>query len=127
MPPPVYDAFKDLSPDLYDSGLTAVLETVRGAVRMKRAAVVTRAQTMQSTEEIDSDSDADDDVFSTDFTLDLLTQLEDVLIISIAQNWQIFEPKFVPSTNVGTIIDWLTVQLLPMNLGDHDQLLVVID
>ena len=32
----------------------------------------------------------DDDTFHTDVTLDLMTQLKDVLAISIAQGWDIF-------------------------------------
>ncbi|KAJ7172443.1 hypothetical protein C8R46DRAFT_865501, partial [Mycena filopes] len=40
----------------------------------------------------DDEGDEDDGrVFSTDTTLELMTQLRDVLIISAAQGWQIFD------------------------------------
>ncbi|KAF8212196.1 hypothetical protein K438DRAFT_1230880 [Mycena galopus ATCC 62051] len=47
---------------------------------------------------LDDDGDEDDDggIFSTDSTLELLTQLRDVLIISAAQGWQIFDDGSVP-------------------------------
>ncbi|KAH8833604.1 hypothetical protein DL96DRAFT_448520 [Flagelloscypha sp. PMI_526] len=99
MPPPAYDAFKDLAPAMYDGGLAAIVDTVRGAVRMKRAAAIARNQSSGNpADEDDSDSDEDEDIFSTDFTLDLLGQVKDVLIVSLAQRWQIFDytSSFIP-------------------------------
>ena len=47
---------------------------------------------MRRTKTLDESDDepVDDDTFHTDVTLDLMTQLKDVLAISIAQGWDIF-------------------------------------
>ncbi len=42
--------------------------------------------------------DSDDEqleIFSTDDTIDLIMQLEDVLAISVSRGWQIFDDRFV--------------------------------
>jgi hypothetical protein len=44
---------------------------------------------------VDDEDDEDDGRgFSTDSTLELMTQLRDVLIISAAQGWQIFDEGY---------------------------------
>ncbi|KAJ7111596.1 hypothetical protein C8R43DRAFT_935944 [Mycena crocata] len=95
LPPPVYDAFTTLKDDTVGNGFTAIAETVRGVVKMRAA---TRSDTNATASPPVDDEDDEDDgrIFSTDPTLELVTQLRDVLIISAAQGWQIFDEGPMP-------------------------------
>ncbi|KAF7976726.1 hypothetical protein HWV62_5909 [Athelia sp. TMB] len=90
LPPPVFDAFKDVSGLPNETRLADVVKSVRAAVRLNGGRADMRAQPSLSQRD---DSDEDDDSeqgFTTDATFSLMSQLKDVLLISRAQNWQIF-------------------------------------
>ncbi|KAJ7219313.1 hypothetical protein GGX14DRAFT_435653 [Mycena pura] len=93
LPPPVYDAFATVRTDAVGTGFAAVAQTVRGAVRFRAGRPEYDPPPSAADEE---DEEEDGRVFSTDATLELMTQLRDVLIISAAQGWQIFDESTVP-------------------------------
>ncbi|KAI1795782.1 hypothetical protein LXA43DRAFT_1163651 [Ganoderma leucocontextum] len=67
----------------------SVIKSMRGAVKYTRNLPARR--THQPVPQDDTDSEEEDvEVFSTDTTLDLMNQLKDVLVLSIAHTWDIF-------------------------------------
>lgn len=56
----------------------------------------------------DSD-DEQPEVFSTDDTIDLVMQLEDVLAMSVSQGWQIFDDRFVTQIGFYSIQNLATI------------------
>lgn len=90
MPPPVFDAFKTDGNGLGEKSF-GVVETVRGAVKLKsnRGEARTQAQTGE-----DDEDEEGDHTFSTDATFELMMQLKEVLIISVAQGWHIFHDGY---------------------------------
>ncbi|KAJ6630829.1 hypothetical protein B0H10DRAFT_1938967 [Mycena sp. CBHHK59/15] len=93
LPPPVYNAFTTVKDDLGGKGFALIAETVKGVVKFRAG----RQEPDSSTAPLDDETDEDDGrIFSTDATLELMTQLRDVLIISAAQGWQIFDESSVP-------------------------------
>lgn len=92
MPPPVFDAFYGLEVESAEKNLGALVETVKDAVksRSKRQERKSRVSESISVPEDDSEDDGEW-VFSTDATYDLMLQLKDVLIMSVAQGWHIFD------------------------------------
>ncbi|KAJ7285806.1 hypothetical protein C8J57DRAFT_1431486 [Mycena rebaudengoi] len=86
LPPPIYDALivKD---SLGGRTFAVIAETVKGAVKLSGGRLDPSAT-------FDDEEDEDDSRFSTDATLELMTQLKDVLIISAAQGWQIFDETY---------------------------------
>lgn len=82
MPPPVLNAYKTSEEN---SNTNALGGLVRQAIRNHD----------QETEDDDDDEDSEDSSFSTDATFELMTQLRDVLAISISQGWKIFEDRKV--------------------------------
>ncbi|KAJ7709877.1 hypothetical protein B0H17DRAFT_1029591 [Mycena rosella] len=92
LPPPVYAAFTTVKDEVAGNSFAAIADTVRGVVKM-------RTGPLSPTSPLDDEGDEDDGrVFTTDATLELVTQLRDVLIISAAQGWQIFDEGLVPET-----------------------------
>ncbi|KAJ6502509.1 hypothetical protein C8R45DRAFT_976826 [Mycena sanguinolenta] len=98
LPPPVYAAFAAVQDDISGSNFAAIAQTVRGVVKMRSGPSARPEGNVSSNSTLDDEGDEDDDggMFSTDTTLELLTQLRDVLIISAAQGWQIFDEGSVP-------------------------------
>ncbi|KAJ7109404.1 hypothetical protein C8R44DRAFT_286771 [Mycena epipterygia] len=94
LPPPIYDAFTTVKDDATGNTFTVIAETVRGVVKMRAG----RPGAYNApTSPLDDEGDDDEGrIFSTDATLELMTQLRDVLIISAAQGWQIFDEGSVP-------------------------------
>lgn len=92
MPPPVFDAFSGPEVESAETNLGALVETVKDAVksRSKRQERKSRVSESISVPEDNSDDDGEW-VFSTDATYDLMLQLKDVLIMSVAQGWHIFD------------------------------------
>lgn len=96
MPPPVFDAFRDINSNSTDKGLADVVQTVKAAVKFKGGK---RGDGIQLTASQrtgdDSDEEVTEETFTTDATFSLMTQLKDVLLISRLQNWQIFHDGYV--------------------------------
>jgi hypothetical protein len=90
MPSSVFDEFKTSGDLFVDKSLGAIVQTVRGAVRFKNGRREARGQPPPATAEDEGDEDDTDSVFSTDVTYDLMLQLKEVLVISVARGWQIF-------------------------------------
>lgn len=99
MPPPVFDTFKNTESQGIENNIGVLVETMKGAVRLRGKRRDPKPNTQAATVEDDSDDDGER-VFSTDPTYDLMTQLKDVLIMSVAQGWQIFDDGCV--TRVST-------------------------
>ncbi|KAJ7449837.1 hypothetical protein FB451DRAFT_1286715 [Mycena latifolia] len=94
-PPSVYDGFTTVHDEIAGNSFAVIAETVRGVVKMRTG----RQAPLSPTSPLDDEDDEDDGrVFSTDATLELMTQLRDVLIISAAQGWQIFNEGSVPES-----------------------------
>lgn len=94
LPPPVFDAFRDIDSNGNDKGLADVVQTVKDAVRFKGGKRDFGIQSTASQRD-DSDDEETEQTFTTDATFSLMTQLKDVLLISRLQNWQIFHDKYV--------------------------------
>ena len=90
MPPPVFDDFKSNGEISSDRSLSAIVETVRGVVKFKNGKQETRSQLPTLPGEDDGDEEEKDNSFTTDATYDLMVKLKDVLVISVAQGWEIF-------------------------------------
>lgn len=88
MPPTVYAGLGYLDEGTEDRRLGVILETVRGAVRMGAVRQEGR-HAAQAAPEDDEDEEGER-VHSTDVTFELMTQLRDVLNISVLQGWEIF-------------------------------------
>ncbi|KAF7363481.1 hypothetical protein MSAN_01004000 [Mycena sanguinolenta] len=101
LPPPIYAAFATVQDDISGSSFAAIAQTVRGVVKMRAGPSGRPEVNPPSNSAMDDEGDEDDDggIFSTDTTLELLTQLRDVLIISAAQGWQIFDEGYGACSN----------------------------
>lgn len=98
MPPPVFDAFVGPEMESSETNLGALVETVKGAVKSKVKRQEKKPRVSDSMAAPDDDSDdGGEGVFTTDVTYDLMLQLKDVLIMSAAQGWHIFDDGCVPS------------------------------
>lgn len=87
-PPPVKDIVWNANNDTNTRGFAMVAGTLKDFLKF------------MPDRRIDSQNDSDDEEtrdFSTDETFDLMTQLEDVLTMSITQEWKIFDDGFVTS------------------------------
>ncbi len=70
------------------------MKSVKGAVRY--TGTLRERRTHQPVPQDDNDSDDDHDTgFTTDLTFDLMNQLKDVLVLSIAHKWDIFYDRSV--------------------------------
>jgi hypothetical protein len=94
LPPPVFDAFKDIGGNLNDTKLAEVVQTVRAVVRLKGGKKDMRAQPSASQRDDSDEEDEMEKTFTTDTTFSLMSQLKDVLLISRLQNWQIFYDRY---------------------------------
>jgi hypothetical protein len=91
MPPPVFDTFKTNGDGLGDKSFGVIVETVRGAVKLRGG----RGEAKTYTHAGDDDEDEESEhTFSTDATFELMTQLKEVLQISVAQGWHIFHDGY---------------------------------
>ncbi|KAK7054868.1 hypothetical protein VNI00_003331 [Paramarasmius palmivorus] len=84
MPPSVYDDL-GIDEDAKEKG-TGLVETVKDVVKLGK-------ETREEERNVLSPADEDDEggVYSTDATFELMTQLMDVLKISLLQGWKIFD------------------------------------
>lgn len=94
LPPPIFEAFSSNGDETNDHRLGAILETVKGAVNFKAGTRDANRDPHVPVPVTEDDSDDEvDRTFSTGATLDLMMQLRDVLTISVAQGWQIFDDR----------------------------------
>ena len=95
VPPSLFETFQVPMSNPIDKSIAAIVETVRGVVKFKAAVSKTMTQTSITTTmtEPDVEDDETDSVFSTNITFDLLLQLREVLIVSVAQGWRIFSDR----------------------------------
>lgn len=92
MPPTVYDSVgKSMAMGEAKGFATLVgtVKTVREAVKMGHTRQASRTM-VEDEDEVEVDGD-----FSTDATFELMSQLRDVLMISVLQGWQIFDDGYV--------------------------------
>ena len=93
LPPPFHDILEYTETQASGHNLEVIMETVKDAVRLgnkKRDA----KHPIQRSWMVDDDSGSvsvEESVFSTEGTYDLLVQLKDVLFMSVAQGWHIFD------------------------------------
>ncbi|TBU65728.1 hypothetical protein BD310DRAFT_803111 [Dichomitus squalens] len=80
-----------------EKGNGSVIKSVKGAVKYTGTLPARRTHQPLPQDDIDSDEE-DVEAFSTDITLDLINQLKDVLVLSIAHSWDIFYDSNVPQT-----------------------------
>lgn len=93
MPPPVFDAFEATEDQSSGNNLGALMETVKDAVRTKSKKRDIRSNPQAGLVEEDSDDEGERG-FSPDVTYDLMAQLKDLLIMSVAQGWHIFDDGY---------------------------------
>jgi len=94
LPPPVFDAFKDIGGSSNDTRFVEVVETVKAAVRIKGGKRDARGQPPTTQWDDSDEEDETEKKFTTDATFSLMTQLKDVLLISRLQNWHIFYDRY---------------------------------
>ena len=93
LPPPFHDILEYTESQASGHNLEVIMETVKDAVRIgnkKRDA----KHPIQRSWVVDDDAGSvsvEESVFSTEETYDLLVQLKDVLLMSVAQGWHIFD------------------------------------
>lgn len=93
-PEPIIDSIASVTHNSADDGLGALSESLRDAFRMGSRQEA-RSERRSAVSQDDSD-DENADVFTTDETYDLMLQLLNVLTMSVAQGWHIFNERFVP-------------------------------
>ncbi len=92
MPPTVYDAVGAIT----DTGGNSTFATFAGTVKSVKDVVKigngkpANRIVVDDEEEVEVDGD-----FSTNATFELMSQLKDVLMISVSQGWQIFDDGYV--------------------------------
>ncbi|KAI0831397.1 hypothetical protein BC628DRAFT_1312212 [Trametes gibbosa] len=80
-----------------EKGIGSVMKSVKGAV--KYTGTLRERRTHQPVPQDDTDSgDEQDEGFTTDLTFDLMNQLKDVLVLSIAHKWDIFYDSNAPQS-----------------------------
>lgn len=90
--PPLFDMFQTDGMEKEVKGIGAMVQSVRGAVAFKASKQEHHSSRSLSFAEAGSDEDeVTESAFSTNITFDLMDQLKNVLIISQAQGWQIFD------------------------------------
>ncbi|KAG8877254.1 hypothetical protein FRB97_003555 [Tulasnella sp. 331] len=88
-PPPIYDDLRTPTERRDPSKVGVALDAIKGAVRLGRKAPRSDVQSSMM-EDPDSEDDAkDDDSYSTDATVESLSQLRDVLILAERLGWNI--------------------------------------
>ncbi|KAF9005683.1 hypothetical protein BDQ17DRAFT_364577 [Cyathus striatus] len=93
-PPSIYDAFASPNSDAADGRLSSLVGTVKDAVRFRSSRQPPKITSHIAITLEDSDDETDQE-FSTDDTFNLLLQLKDVLCMSVAQGWHIFDDEYV--------------------------------
>jgi hypothetical protein len=92
-PPSIVDAITNATDDSVERGFGAFAETLREVVKLGNNQGF---KPRQNSEAHEDDSDDERNIaFATDGTIDLLTQLKDVITMAIAQGWQIFDDRFL--------------------------------
>ena len=91
MPPTVYETFGATTGMSEEKGFATFVGNVKQAVKLNNN------NKPNASRDIDEDDEGESDgTFSTDVTFDLMSQLRDVLMISVLQGWQIFDEPCVP-------------------------------
>lgn len=90
MPPSVFDALTLSEEAPNERGLGALVGAVKEAARMKPDSRFTTNAPANTEDDNDEEGQGG---YSTDATFDLMTQLRDVLIISVSRGWHIFEDR----------------------------------
>lgn len=88
-PPPIYDDFRNPAERRDSSKMGVALNVIKGAVKLgPRKQTLGEGASSISLVDIESDEeDKNDQVYSTDATVEYLAQLRDVLIISERLGW----------------------------------------
>ncbi|KAF8894642.1 hypothetical protein BD779DRAFT_1502197 [Infundibulicybe gibba] len=87
MPPSVFDSFANVREGTGDSSFMDIVKGSMFRSKSRDSAMPTPAVQV----DYDSDDDGTEKGFSTDATYELMTQLKEVLVVSISQGWQIFD------------------------------------
>ncbi|KAF8077923.1 hypothetical protein FPV67DRAFT_1403007 [Lyophyllum atratum] len=100
LPPSISDAFDATEDQVTENNLGALLETVKDAVKLKKQKQENKPPTQSGTADADSDDEGEHG-FSTDETYDLMIQLKDLLVMSVAQGWHIFDDNSLAQDSKG--------------------------
>lgn len=92
-PPPIPQTI-GLNHELGTAGTSSIASVLKGGVKAPKKPSQ-KPERHASTEAQDESDDEIDQDFTTDETFNLLTQLKDVLNLSAAQGWRLFEDEFV--------------------------------
>lgn len=98
-PPPLFEAFPNSHFSLSGNTLGVFVETVKENLNSSSK----RRDAKQSVQVDPTDDDTDDElnrVFTTDTTYDLMVQLKNLLMMSVAEGWHIFDEEYEQSTVV---------------------------
>jgi hypothetical protein len=98
-PPSLFDAFSNVQSSSSENTLGAFVETVKENVTLRGM----RRDGKQPAPVEAMDDDTDDEIdrgFTTDTTYDLMVQLKNVLMMSVAQGWHIFDEEYDQFTTV---------------------------
>lgn len=94
-PPSIVDAITNFTRDSSERSIAALAETLKEAVkRGGKDRKMDKSKPAVGVVEDDSDEDTDA-AFTTDVTINLMMQLQDVLTMAIDQGWQIFDDRSV--------------------------------
>lgn len=98
-PGSVVEGFTNVSHESTEKGFGIIADSLRDVVKMGPRQE-NKSQKRSAVRQDDSD-DEKDTAFTTDETIDLMIQLKDVLAMSVAQGWQIFDDRYVFHTIEG--------------------------
>lgn len=98
-PPTLFEAFSNVRITSNENTLGVFAETVKDNMNVRGK----RRDTKPSVQVEPTDDDTDDELdgmFTTDTTYDLMVQLKNVLMMSVAQGWHIFDEEYDQSAVV---------------------------
>ncbi|KAF5315600.1 hypothetical protein D9611_004713 [Ephemerocybe angulata] len=89
-PPPVSQAIAELGREAAEGGAGAISDILRGVASMGRSMSKDPSR-VTDTDDREGSDDEEDGAFSTETTFELMTQLQDLLAMSVSLKWQLFD------------------------------------
>ena len=94
-PPPIAQTLGESGDDLVQGRVGPLSGFIREVTSIQKTASKSSFRGAESDEREGSDTEQDD-IFSTEATFELMTQLQDLLVMSKSMGWQLFDEEYAP-------------------------------
>lgn len=94
-PPPIAQTLGESGDDPAQSRVGPLSGLIREVASIQKAASKSSFRGAESDEREGSDTEQDE-IFSTEATFELMTQLQDLLVMSKSMGWQLFDEEYAP-------------------------------